>query len=261
MSERPFSQATGAPIVVAHRGASAADAENTLAAFETAIAAGAGAVEFDVRLTADGVPVVIHDAELDRTTDAAGPVVDRSLEALRRVRIRARDGWASIPTFAEVLDAVAGRVAVDVEVKNVPGEPGFEPGGDRVVVATLETLAAAGYDGDVLLSSFDPIALDAVRRRAPDVATGLLTAPDVDALASLAFARDRGHRWVLPFVGAARRAGPALPEAAHAAGLRVGTWLTDRPAEAVALFRAGIDAVATNDPGPVVAAVREEFGG
>jgi glycerophosphoryl diester phosphodiesterase len=260
MSERPFSQdGTSGPLVVAHRGASAREAENTLEAFEAAITAGAGAIELDVRLTADGVPVVLHDADLDRTTDATGPVAARSLAELRSVRIATRDGRTTpVPTFREVLDALSGRVPIDVELKNVPGEPDFEPGAARLVDATLRALADA--DGDVLVSSFDPVALDAVRRREPDLPTGLLLTPDVDALAGVAFARDRGHPWVLPSVAAVRRAGAELVAAARAASLRVGTWIADEPSEVVALFRSGVDAVATNDPEPVAAAVREAFG-
>src|SRR3954471_19739401 len=72
VSEQPFSQGR-LPVIVAHRGAPTERPENTLAAFEAAIAAGAGAVEFDVRLTADGRPVVLHDATLDRTTDRDAP--------------------------------------------------------------------------------------------------------------------------------------------------------------------------------------------
>ena len=256
MSERPFSQDGGTTLVVAHRGASRTEAENTLAAFEAAVQAGADAVEFDVRLSADGVPVVIHDAALDRTTDASGPVAALTLAELRRVRIPTPTGSLTVPTFREVLDGLSGRVAIDVELKNVPDEPDFEPGGDRLVAATIEVLEAADFDGDVLVSSFDPVALGSVRRRAPSIATGLLTSADVDALAAVTFARDQGHAWVLPFVGAVRDAGAALIEAAHAASVRVGTWLTDDPSHAAALARSGVDAIATNDPATIVPAVR-----
>src|SRR5205085_1804677 len=79
--ERPFSQG-GRALVVAHRGDPSASPENTLAAFEDALAAGADAVEFDVRLSADGFPVVIHDAFVDRTTGGVGPVRSMGLFAL-----------------------------------------------------------------------------------------------------------------------------------------------------------------------------------
>ncbi|HSL12130.1 MAG TPA: glycerophosphodiester phosphodiesterase [Actinomycetota bacterium] len=259
MSERPFSQGASEPLVVAHRGASAREAENTLAAFEAAVAAGADAVEFDVRLTADRVPVVIHDADLSRTTDRSGLVASMPLDEVRAARIPTGRGVETVPTFREVLDALSGRISIDVELKHLPGEPDVDAGGAHLVAATLDVLADAAFEGDVLVSSFDPFALDRVVSRDPSLATGLLTTRDVDALAGVTFARDRGYRWVLPFIGAATAAGDALTTTAHAAGIRVGTWLTDRPSEAVALFRAGLDAVATNDPEPIVAAVREAF--
>jgi glycerophosphoryl diester phosphodiesterase len=257
VSERPFSQDATSTLVVAHRGASKARAENTQVAFEAAIVAGADAVEFDVRLTADGVPVVIHDATLDRTTDGVGPVSAVTLAELRNVTIPTPEGPLEVPTFREVLDELSGRAAIDVELKNVPGDPDFEPGGERLVAATIETLADAAFDGDVLVSSFDPVALAAVRRRAPGVATGLLTSGDVDALAAVTFARDQGHGWVLPFVGAVRAAGPALIEAASGASVRVGTWVIDDPVEAASLASSGVGAIATNDPAVIVPAVRE----
>ena len=74
-----------ARLVIAHRGSSAEAPENTLLAFEAAVRRGADAVELDVRLTADGAPVVIHDATLDRTTDRSGPVAALTLAELRAV--------------------------------------------------------------------------------------------------------------------------------------------------------------------------------
>src|SRR5438093_10081888 len=119
--ERPFSQA-GRPMVVAHRGASADESENTIAAFEAAIAAGADAVEFDVRMTADRVAVVMHDPDVSRTTDGSGLVRDLALADLRRLRIGLRSGGAEpIPTLDDALACLSGRIAVDVEIKNVPG--------------------------------------------------------------------------------------------------------------------------------------------
>ena len=73
------------PLVFAHRGGSALAPENTLAAFDRGLALGADGVELDVRLSRDGIPVVHHDATLDRTTDATGPVSGRSADELRRV--------------------------------------------------------------------------------------------------------------------------------------------------------------------------------
>src|SRR5262245_43462516 len=106
------------PAIVAHRGASSTRPENTTASFEEAIALGAQIVELDVRLSLDGVPVVMHDPVVDRTTDGTGFV--HELTAAELASLRAGPG-AAVPTFAEVLEVVSGRAAIAVEVKNIPG--------------------------------------------------------------------------------------------------------------------------------------------
>jgi len=246
---------------VAHRGASAVEAENTLPAFERAIDAGADVVEFDVRVSADGVAVVMHDPDVGRTTDGRGLVAALGIGELRRLRVRTRDGGTTgVPTLEETLAVLSGRVGVDVEIKNVPGEPDFDPDREAAVEATLRALDAAAFSGPVLLSSFNPLSIARARSLAgDDVATGLLTTADVDARVAFGFARDQGHAWVLPFVDAVTTAGPAFAEEVHAAGMRVGTWITDDPRVAVARFGEGVDAVATNDPAAIVSARREAF--
>src|SRR5918992_2292030 len=99
-------------MVVAHRGASVEEPENTIAAFEAAIDAGADAVEFDVRMTADGHPVVMHDPDVSRTTDGTGLVCEVTLEELRRL---------GVPTLEDALGCLSGRAAADIEIKNLPG--------------------------------------------------------------------------------------------------------------------------------------------
>jgi glycerophosphoryl diester phosphodiesterase len=255
MSERPFSQ-VALPLIVAHRGASAEEAENTLEAFQLALDVGAGAVEFDVRITADGHPVVLHDPTLDRTTDGAGVVRSRTLAQVREARIATADGGTTrVPTLAEVLGLLSGRAAVDIEIKNIPGEPDFDPARELAVEAVHRALDDVGFVGGVIVSSFNPLSIAASRSARPDIATGLLTEYSVEATAALRFAAEQGHAWVLPFVGMVDGAGSSFPGAVHEAGLLLGTWITDDPEQAVALVRSGVDAVATNDPRHVVAAV------
>jgi glycerophosphoryl diester phosphodiesterase len=95
--------------VIAHRGASWDEPENTLPAFERAIAVGADYVEFDVQMSGDGEPVVFHDADLDRLTPLTGPLRRRALAELREV---------GIPTLDEVLELTRGRIGVMAELKN-----------------------------------------------------------------------------------------------------------------------------------------------
>lgn len=264
MPESSFSQRgsqRGMQMVVAHRGASAVEAENTLASFERAIEAGVDAIELDVRLTADGHPVVLHDPDVSRTTDGHGLLRDLTLTEVKGLRIRTSDGDAAeIPTLREALTCCLGRVAVDVEIKNTPGEPDFEADGQRVVDASVRTLEDLGGTPSVLLSSFNPWALERAKQLAPGVPTGLLTDHEVEAAAALAFARARGFGWILPYVRQVKGAGEGFVADAHEAEISVGTWISDDPVEVVSLFLIGVDAVATNDPDAVVPAVREALG-
>jgi glycerophosphoryl diester phosphodiesterase len=254
--ERSFSQ-EGSPLVVAHRGASAERPENTLASFERAIETGADAVEFDVRITADGHAVVLHDPDVARTTDGGGVVGDLTLEEVRALRVGGSD--ERVPTLEEALRFCSGGIAVDVEIKNIPGEPDFEPEHERAVDALFAALDAVAFDGPVLVSSFNPASIAHARRARPGIPTGLLTGFSVEARDALSAAAAAGHPWVLPFVLQVREAGDHYVAWVHDAGLRVGTWIVDDPTEAVALMRAGVDAVATNDPAAIVAARREAF--
>ncbi|HTG47425.1 MAG TPA: glycerophosphodiester phosphodiesterase [Actinomycetota bacterium] len=237
--------------MVAHRGASAEEPENTLAAFERAVEAGADVVEFDVRMTADDVAVVLHDPTVDRTTPGTGAIRDLSLREARAL---------GIPTLDEVLTLLSGRIAVDIEIKNIPGEPDFDAEREVAVEATLAALEATAFVGQVILSSFNPFSIARSLVLAPDVPTGLLTEPTTDPRAALRFAAEHGHSWILPFVERVVEAGPDLPQETHEAGLLLGTWITDDPATAVALMRGGVDAVATNDPVAILTARREAFG-
>jgi glycerophosphoryl diester phosphodiesterase len=148
----------------AHRGLhdrSAGRPENSLAAFEAALAAGYG-IELDVRLAADGVPVVFHDAGLERLTGLAGRVSSSSSARLAGARLGGSD--QHIPRLEEALAVVRGRTPLLVEIKN----PGHRAGAlEASVWARLEA-----YAGPVAVLSFNPLALAWFRRRAPALARG-----------------------------------------------------------------------------------------
>ena len=229
--------------MVAHRGASVEQPENTIEAFEAAIDAGADAIEFDVRLTADGVPVVMHDPDVARTTDGAGLVSDLTLEEVRKL---------GVSSLEETLECLAGRAAADIELKNEPDEPAYVAEGAPALEATLDLLDRTGFPGRVLLSSFDPETLRRSRKLRPDIPTGLLTSAETDATSALQTARADDHPWVLPFVAQVLAAGPAFLQEAHGREMRVGIWIADDPDMARTLFSWGVDAVATNDPRTIV---------
>jgi glycerophosphoryl diester phosphodiesterase len=236
--ERP-----GRPLVVAHRGASVEQPENTIEAFEAAIDVGADAVEFDVRMTADGHAVVMHDPDVSRTTEGTGLVSTMTLEEIRRL---------GVPTLEEALRCLSGRAAVDIEIKNLPGEPGFTSEREAAVEATLTALDALGFSGQVIVSSFNPASIAHSRQLRPDVPTGLLTEFEVDADEALRRATADGHPWVLPFVLKVLEAGDGFADRVHEGGALLGVWIADDPETARRLFELGVDAVATNDPRAIV---------
>ena len=154
-------------MAIAHRGASAYAPENTLAAFGQALRLGCHAVEFDVRLSRDRVPVVIHDATVDRTTNGRGAVRNMSVAELQRLDAGAWFGpqfaGARVPTLDEALAAVAAPARCAIELKEV-----VEP---AELIAALER---SGTAERAVITSFEPGLVAPVRRACRDVAVGLL---------------------------------------------------------------------------------------
>ena len=233
------------PLVVAHRGASAAFPENTLEAFDAAVAAGAAAVEFDVRLSSDGVPVVVHDPDLERIAGRPALVHETTAEDLTRLEL---PGGGTIATLREALDRLSGRAGVDIEIKNIPGEPAFDSPREAALEACLRELEGSGFEGPVLVSSFNWLTIERCRELAPAIPTGFLTIALMDPRAAFVYARDAGHRWVLPNALALLDAGEGFVAEVHDAGMLAGTWVVDEPEAFERLLAMGVDAVATNDP-------------
>src|SRR5437868_2438851 len=130
-----------APLIIAHRGASAYEPENTLRAFELAIQQGAQMIELDLHSTADGQVVVIHDPTLDHTTNLRGRVDQLTLEQIKRADAGKGE---RVPTLDEVLDLTAGKVRLYLEIKD-----------PRAAAPTLQTIRARHCQDAMLLASFD----------------------------------------------------------------------------------------------------------
>jgi glycerophosphoryl diester phosphodiesterase len=252
-----------ARLVIAHRGSSSEAPENTLPAFEAAARRGADAIELDVRLTADGAPVVIHDATLDRTTDRTGPVAALTLAELRAVDAGwrftpdlgrthpYRGGDARVPTLGEVLWAFP-RLTILVEIKEPSAQEAVrrvlvqEDAAARCVVASEHREALLAFEGPPFARGASAAEISAlywaalVRRRIPNPGYRMLSVP----------LRFRG----LPvptsgFVAAAR-----------ANGCAVHVWTVDSPDTARRLWRRGVSGIVTNVPGTMVEAGRKEMG-
>lgn len=157
---------SGLPSVVGHRGHPLQAPENTVASFEAAIAAGADIIELDVQLTADRVPVVIHDDRLDRTTKGSGLVRDHTLPQLRE--LASTDPGTAIPTLAEVLAwAVQQRVRLLVEPKT---HPTLDPDAALHIAAVM----AAAPEADAIVYSSDHVLITRLRQLLPDVPRGVI---------------------------------------------------------------------------------------
>ncbi|OBY28637.1 glycerophosphodiester phosphodiesterase family protein [Leisingera sp. JC1] len=143
--------------------------ENSRAAIRAALSAGYG-IEIDLQLSKDGCAMVFHDYDLDRLAAGAGPVRALTRAALGSVPLKGGDG-EGIPDLAEVLDLVAGRVPLLIELKDPQGEMGITDG--VLERATVEALQ--GYEGPVALMSFNPNTVTELARLAPDTARGITT--------------------------------------------------------------------------------------
>jgi glycerophosphoryl diester phosphodiesterase len=237
------------PLIVAHRGASGEAPENTMAAFDLALRQGAAAIEFDVHLAADGVPVVIHDRRLDRTTSGSGRVSDYPVSVLRRLDagswfnqrypVLAHNLYAGqrIPLLSQVLAwARRHRVHAFLEIKL---------GGhiyQGVEAAVLDAIARGGMADQTTVISFDLPTLVRLRRLDSCIALGLdCTRP----LLALRRARLIGASAVLPYRAFTTR---RFIRRAHRAGIQVAVWGLDRPRSMRRKITDGVDAAVTRYP-------------
>lgn len=221
--------------IVAHRGNRTAERENTVAAFESAAAVGAAGVELDVRRTADDELVVHHNA----IVDGVGAIIDMTAAELRHLA-----PW--IPSLDEGLAACDG-MWVNVEVKNSEDDPDWDE--ERSVAASLaDRVDRTG----IIVSSFDWESVE--RAKAAGWPTGFL----VRGAPHLAIERtvDGGHRAINPHARLLEGANASeVADAAAAAGIWVMAWTVNEPAEASRLTTAGVNAIITDDPGAMSAAL------
>jgi glycerophosphoryl diester phosphodiesterase len=220
--------------VIGHRGGAALDRENSLEAIRAGLGAGADGVEVDVRLSSDGVPVLMHDVDVARTTSGSGRVDEQSLADLRMLGVAALD---------DVLDVVPGDRRLIVELKGTPWEPGHDPA--EPLALAVGTMLAPRTSPRLTVSSFNPLALAVFRAVAPDVSTGVLTSPAFDLRSNLAAAIEGGDAEChVP----AEILDPDFVRAAHGAGLLVLAWTVNEPEVVRTLSGWGVDGVITDDP-------------
>jgi glycerophosphoryl diester phosphodiesterase len=225
------------PKVIGHRGAAAYAPENTLESFREARRRGAVWVETDVKLTADGVPILMHDESLKRTTG-----VDRLVAETPRGELP-----DSVPTFQEAIACFAELgLGCNVEIKPCPGREA------ETAVVAVQTLRRCWprHLPAPLLSSFKDASLAAACNAAPEFARALLLDDFVEDWRTRAQAvaaggiNTNGKRLTAPWACAIKQAGLAL-----------GVYTIDEPAVARALFGMGVDCVITDAPDLILAVV------
>ena len=215
-------------LIYAHRGVSVDHPENTLRAFRHALALGVDGIELDVHATADGIPVVIHDRDIRRTTTGIGYV-----DEMPQARLRTFDAGAGerVPTLAEVLALVGDAARLDVEIKGL--------GSERAVLEVLAKYPAVTW----AISSFDWNTLRTVRRLDATAELWPLAERCGDDL--IAIAAELASPAVSLFTGAyTTETAPKLRDA----GLRVVVWTVNDPREARRVADLGAFALCTDDP-------------
>jgi glycerophosphoryl diester phosphodiesterase len=217
------------PLIAAHRGASKAEKENTIAAFTRAVEMGADMVELDVRLTLDHVMVIHHD-----------PIIT-GLGAI--ATLRAAELPADVTTLAAALDA-CGLLRVNIEIKSDPTEPGYDPE-HRLTHLVMDLLKSDSRCDRFIISSFDRAVVDLCRTLDPHLATGFLytfsTRPGrlIESCAKSGYQAIHPHHVSLT---------PRTVNIAQDAGLAVNTWTVDDADRMRTLAKWGVQTIITNVP-------------
>lgn len=233
-------------LIFGHRGASAYAPENTLAAFQLALAQEADGVELDVTLCADGVPVVIHDDTVDRTTNSTGRVDALTLAQLKQLeagypaKFGDRFAGERLPTLAEVFQALDPRTVINVELKQDTSPD------RRLAQQVVDVIRAHGRGPQVLLSSFYYDNLQRAKALDPTLPVGLLYDPSEPWRMAQAWLRSgvqaEAHHPYHLLVNAATRSWY------RARGLRVNVWTVNAEADLRRLLQLGVEGIITDQP-------------
>ena len=254
------------PLIIAHRGSSSVAPENTLAAFAQAIADGADGIEFDVQLSRDGIPVVIHDHTLRRTASQHRTVASMTADELSQVDVgswfnrkyprRTKSAYAKehIPTLEQVFSLVASNTSTEftcyLELKVAERDPTY----DDLVESVLSLIDAHRLVHNTTIVSFNLAALAYAKLRKPSMRTGALFEPITltpqRKRTIVARATDCGAAEIVLHRLMAR---PGMVELALKSGLTAVVWTVDDPGWVQRAKRLGIPALITNTPAKLLA--------
>jgi glycerophosphoryl diester phosphodiesterase len=234
------------PLFIAHRGVSTRYPENTLAAFNGAKAAGAHMIELDVSLSRDRHVVVIHDETVDRTTNGTGAVKSLTLKQLSQLDagswFHPRFKTERLPTLARVLDAAKGQLLVNIEIK----PEAFEAEGpaDAVECQVLNLVREKNMLDAVLVSSFEWLILEKLRKLDPGIALGLLSDVPADESMLHWYRRVKGFSWHPDYRVLTRQQVDSL----HGLGARVFPYAVDGEIDTPGMLAMGVDGLIVDDP-------------
>ena len=239
------------PILLAHRGDLAHAPENTLPAFSQAIQKGADGVELDVKLTADGHVIVIHDETVDRTTNGTGKVASFTLDAIRKLDagswFNAKFAGTQVPLLEEVFETVGKDKLINIELTNY-----FTPR-DGLVKKVCELIQRHNNAKQIIFSSFLPSNLKIAQQTLPEIPRGLLALPGFMGLWARSFGFMFGdYQASHPHISNASREGIFR---VHRLKRRVHVWTANSPEEIRRLRDWGVDGLFTDDPGTAVQAL------
>ncbi len=242
---------TSKTLVIAHRGDTKADLENTLPAIESALKLGVDGVEVDLQLTRDGHVVLFHDDDLPRLAGREGTIGGLTLPECKALRLT---GNGTVPTLEELLDLAKDRCLLNLEIKTHPH--GWTPGDGRLERKIAEILARFSLAETILMSSFHPLPLWRMRRLAPHLKRGVLFESKYWV-----------HRMAMPFTSPfsihapLARATEAIVKAAHDAGRRFLVWTVNTEDDMKHCLEAGVDGIITDEPRRLKTLLQRPSGG
>ena len=233
---------------IAHRGASAYEPENTLCAFERAIQMGATVLELDIHLSRDIHPIIIHDADVSRTTNGKGHISDMTLKQIKDLNAGKGE---RVPTLIEVIDLARDRVELYIELK-----------GQHTIDLVVDALNSMAFVDQVIVGSFYPWLIQKAKTLDSTIRTSLLIRHEEQGSVlverALAVVADYLHPcWKKEIPTPYRILTPDLNSNIHKHGLGFITWHEERPSELQKLVKLGVDGICTKTPDVLATILRE----
>ena len=244
------------PLIFAHRGACKVAPENTLPAFQAALDLGADGIELDVQFSSDGKLVVLHNPTLETTTNGSGRVTALTFAELRLldagIHFGPRFAGTPLPALDEVLDLCKGKLLMNIELKSLNSSTA------NIGVDVVAAVRARDMADQVVISSFNPLALRRAKKAGPEIECALLTAPDLPGWmrAGLTFRYSRADAVhpEFPMVDAAYMAWAAKRK------MPVRPWTVNEVADMQRMIALGVDAIITDVPDVLADLLRNRDG-